>query len=389
MWGGSDRLVQCLTKNHHQIRVKAEILVDGKVELTIKGATMVDPFTGSKAGLVDGGVKVARTQVRREGDLRITDLSAVPGSLSVRDASDLFAPLRTEFRLYRGYEYWNATEYERISGSGIEYWPIGTFIINKAPMTWPTIDLHGFDRLWNLRGRFQRPWVVKNGTPNMEELERLIRSIIPPAQVSLDLPVSDSKTGALVWEQQDDQLTRAHDLALADGRVLYSDPMGTIRAVDEPFIDPSQVVWTFAPGRFNIGANPSREIDAIDAENVVIATGESDGTTPPVSGRAVDDNPASFTYIGKTPQIARFYSSPLLRTQAQCVAAARVLLMRELGVSDSVVVPTIPIPGLESGDIIRVEDSKTRTNDLLIADVFNIPLRASGAMSIECRTQRI
>jgi len=389
MWYGTDRLFQCLTKNHHQVRSMVEILVDGKVELVIKGRATVDPVTGKKVAAIDGGVKVSRTQVRREGDLRIVDLSDVAGSFSVRDASDLFAPLRTEFRLWRGYEYWDATPYERMTGTGVEYWPIGTFIINKAPMSWPTIDLHGYDRLWNLRGRFQRPWIVADGTPNMVELERLLRAIIPSAQQDIDLPVSDSTAGALVWEQQDDQLTRAHDLALADGKVLYADQMGTIRAAEEPFIDASQVVWTFKPDRYNIGANPSRDIDATDAENVVIATGESDGTIPPVSGRAADENPASFTYIGKTPEIAHFYSSPLLRTKGQCAAAARTILMRELGVSDQVVVPTVPLPGLESGDVLRVEDPLTRTNDLLIADVFNIPLRANGIMTIECRTQRL
>lgn len=390
MWPASDRLFECLTKSHQKVRVKAEILVDGDVAMTIFGKTVIDPSTGQKTAMIDGAVNVQRAQIKREMDVTFADLSDIPGDLTVTDAKDLFAPLRQEIRLWRGFEYHDATPYERMTGTGIEYWPIGTFVISKASMKWPTISLHGFDRLWNLRGRFQAPWGVAKGATNMSELERLLRAFIPPLQQDIELPVRSSTTGVTLWDTQDDILTRANDLAIAEGLVLFADPMGTIRAVDEPTIDESSTpVWIFQPGRFNIGDQPTREIDATDAQNVVVATGESDGTVTPVRGVAKDLNPASFTYVGKTPEVAFFYSSPLLRTQPQAALAARTILNRELGVSDTIVIPSIPIPGLEGGDLIKVVDSKIQANDLLIADSFSIPLRANGTMQIDCRTQRI
>jgi hypothetical protein len=390
MWQASDRLFQCLIKSHHQVRVKAEILVDGIVVLTITGKATINPVTGQKASMIDGGVGVQRTQVRREMDATFLDLSDIPGDLTVTDARDLFAPLRTEVRLWRGFEYHDVTPYERMTGTGIEYWPIGTFILSKALMKWPTIALHGFDRLWNLRGRFQKPWVIASGTPNMEALEKLIRAFVPPLQCDLELPNSDALTGGIIWDPQDDILTRANDIVVATGKVLFADPMGTIRVVDEPTIDDSSVpVWTFQPGKASISQVPTREVDATDAQNVVVASGESDGETPPVTGIARDLNPASFTYVGKTPEVTMFYASPLLKTVAQCNLAARTILNRDLGVADTIVVPTIPLPGLEGGDLIKVVEPKIQSSDLLIADAFTIPLRASGAMSIECRTQRI
>ena len=303
----------------------------------------------------------------------------------------LFRSLRTEVRLWRGYEYHDVTPYEKMTGTGIEYWPIGTFVISKATMKWPTITLHGFDRLWNLRGRFQAPWVISKAATNMSELERLLRAFIPVATQNIELPTRSATTGLTVWDAQDDILTRANDLAIAEGLVLFADPMGTIRAVDEPTIDDSSTpVWTFQPGKANIADQPTREIDATDAQNVVVATGDSDGTVAPVRGVAKDLNPASFTYIGKTPEVPFFYTSPLLRTQSQAALAARTILNRELGVSDTIVIASVPIPGLEGGDLIKVVDSKIDANDLLIADSFSIPLRAAGGnMTIDCRTQRI
>jgi hypothetical protein len=389
MWGGSDRLFECLTQSHHNIRTKIEVLVDGQVEEVLYGKTIIDPVRGSKASWYDGKVSVTPNQVRRESDLSIVDLSEIAGDLSVSEAQDLFAPLRSEFRVWRGYQYFDATQGEILAGTANEYWPCGTFIINKAHMSWPQIALHGYDRLWNLRGRFQVPWSVVNGTPNMTELEKLLRAFIPAAQADIQLPASDAVSPALIWAEQDDRLQRANDLALADGKVLYADPMGTIRAVDAPVPSADFLVWTFQPGRFNIGQTPERDIDATDAENVVVATGETDGSTPPVRGIAKDTNPASFTYVGKTAEVTRFYSSPLLTTQLQCVKAAQTILMKELGVADSIVIPSIPIPALEWGDVIQIIDDKIQANDLLLVDSFDIPLRANGTMSIACRAQRV
>jgi hypothetical protein len=389
MWGGSDRLFACLVQSHHNIRTKIEVLVDGQVEAVLYGKTVIDPVRGSKANWYDGKVSVTPNQIRRESDLSIVDLSEVPGDLSVSDAEDLFAPLRSEFRVWRGYQYWDATQGEIAAGTANEYWPCGTFVINKATMDWPQIALHGYDRLWLLRGRFQVPWSVVSGTPNMTELEKLLRSKIPAGQADIELPISDATSPALIWEQQDDQLQRANDLAIADGKILYADPMGTIRAVDPPVPSQEAVVWTFEPGRSNISQTPTRDIDATDAENVVVASGETDGGSPPVFGIAKDTNPASFTYVGKTPEIARFYSSPLLKTQLQCTRTAQAILIRELGVADSIVVPTIPVPAFEWGDVIQVIDDKIKANDLLLIDSFDIPLRASGTTQIICRSQRV
>lgn len=389
MWGGSTRLFACLTKNHHIIRTKAEILVDGIVELVVYGKTIVDQSTGQATSLLNGGVSVQRNEVRREAETTFLDLSQTAGDLTPTDASDLFAPARSEFRLYRGYQYHDATEGEIASGLGVEYWPVGTFITSYAKMSWPGVYLHGYDRLWGLRGGFQRPYPIAAGTPNMEALDTLLRLILKPGQQDISLPTSNHTTPTLVWDPQDKQLTRAHDLAIADGRVLYADQMGTIRAVDETVADASLSVWTFQPGRFNIGGQPERELDVSDSENVVIANGESDGTVPPVSGRAADNNPASFTYVGKTPEVPFFFSSPLLKTVDQCNKAAQTILNRQLGVADTVVIPTIPLPGLESGDVIQVVDGKTKLDSYLIADAFNIPLNHDGVMSIDCRTQMI
>lgn len=389
MWEGDPRLVASLTKNHQAIRSKMEILVDGVVVLTIRGLTPTDQVGGATA-LITGQVDVRRNEVRREADVTLLDLSSTPGALVPTDIHDVFAALRTEFRLWRGYQVSDASPYELATGTANMYWPIGTFLISKAKISNRQVALHGLDRLWNLRGRFQKPYSIPKGIGNMDALDALLRTFIPTALQDIQLPPSNYTTPAITWDQQDSILTRAHDLAIADGRVLYADPMGTIRAVDETVASADDVVWTFTPGRAAIHQLPEREIDATDAQNVVVASGESDGTTPPVTGTAKDMNPASLTYIGKVPEVAYFYSSPLLTTVDQCNKAAQSILARELGVADSVVVPAIPLPGLESGDVISVTSPYADLDSaLLVADEFSVPLAFDGIMSIDCRTQVI
>ena len=143
----------------------------------------------------------------------------------------------------------------------------------------------------------------------------------------------------------------------------------------------------YLPGAYSMLMRPQRGISAADVRNAVVFSGESpDGA--PVRGYAEDGNAESLTYVDRIGVRADFQSSPLVRTAPQAQLAAQTALNRILGLADNIVVPVIPNPALESGDVIRVADPDQGLDLSLIVDAFDVPLRASGgSQSITCRAR--
>lgn len=387
MWGGvSQRFLTTLTKSH-VVCQKVEVLVDGAVVQEIVGVATVDPVTGARVASIGGSVSVQRALVQRSCTMQFLDLDAL---LTPTEATDLFATLRNEIRVYRGVQYWDATPKEVYDGTDVEYCPLGTFIIAKVTGTYPNFVVQGYDRLWDLRGRFEKPYTVPNAQPNMAQLERLLRSRLPPQRTEIVLPDLSFTTQLTVKEQEDDPGQLAYDLAAACGYVPYADPLGVIRVMLEPEATTDNVVWSFVPGATNIGYRPSREIDATNAVNVIITMGETnDGQTTPARGEAVDDNPASLTYWRKVGRNAAFYSSPLFSKPGSAQLAANTILRRDAGVADLSVISSVPNPALTSGDVVYAVDTQQQMDKFLIVDGFDVGLRADATQDLDCRGQML
>lgn len=387
MWGGaSPRFLTTLTKGH-VVCQKVEILVDGYVVKEIIGVTTVDPATGARVASIGGSVSVQRALVQRSCSIEFLDLDA---QLTPTEATDLFATLRNEIRVYRGVQYWDATPAEVYNGTDKEYCPLGTFIIAKVTGTYPNFTVQGYDRLWDLRGRFEKPYTVPKGQPTMSQLERLIRARLPAQRTDIVLPDLSFTTLLTVKEQEDDPGQLAYDLAAACGYVPYADPLGTIRVALEPEATTDNVVWSFVPGATNIAERPEREIDATNAINVVITIGETnDGTTTPARGEAFDDNPASLTYVGKVGRNAGFYSSPLFTKDGSAQLAANTILRRDAGISDTIIVSSVPNPALTSGDVVYAQDVQQQIDKFVIVDGFEVGLRSDAHQDLDCRGQML
>jgi hypothetical protein len=386
MWQASQRFFDTIVKSHTVVS-KAEVLIDGEVAFTIHGIETVDPNTGARAGTVSATVQVRRSFVRRTASATILDID---GLLTPSDAKDAFAVLRNEIRLYRGVQFFDATPLEVAAGTHVEYVPIFTGPIGRARIRYPQIELECYDRLWDLRGRFPRTYQIATGLNVMDQLENLLRSILPSARQDIALPDTDFLTALAVYDAQSDISTAAQELATACGMVLYQDPMGQIKAMPEPIADPNTVVWTYQAGTNSTMGDIDHDIDGTQAENAVLATNEVDGVAGPFSGYAEDSNPASLTYVGAVPRIVRFYSSPFLKSNAQCALAASTILQRELGVADTIVVPVFGNPAHESMDVVRVVSPRDHIDRIVIADEFDISTRAADTnQELACRTQVI
>lgn len=376
----TDRFRTGLASSHTML-VKTEVLRDGVVVQEIIGDTVIDD-AGSTVSIVGGSVEVDRAVVRRRCTVEFLD---VDRALMPTSAADLLAPLRTEIRLWRGMIYPDATYADAAAGTDREYIPIGTFVVAGLTQDYPKVTVTGYDRMWLMtRAKAVVPYTIAASTNLVSAIQDLILATVPASRVTFDATTTDQTSGLTVYDEQTDLGQAAHDLAAAAGLALYCDPMGVFTLVPETDDStPASLTWTEGPG--GVVLRPHRELDATDAENAVVATGEATDVTGPARGYAEDTNPRSLTYAKEVGVIPRFYSSPLLRTDAQAELAAATILARELGVSDVVAVPLVPDPTLEGGDVALVDtDDLTRT---VILDSFSVPLRADGQQTVACRTQ--
>jgi hypothetical protein len=120
--------------------------------------------------------------------------------------------------------------------------------------------------------------------------------------------------------------------------------------------------------------------------NSVVATSSPTDGPAPVYGIAEDTSPTSPTRVtGPFGRVTRFYSSPLLRSNAQAASAAKAILSRSLGRRQALSLSTMVNPALESGDRIDVvlPDGSLQYH---LADGFTVPLSPSAPMPIETRT---
>lgn len=361
--------------------VKAEVLRDGVVVQIIEGNTVIGG-DGSTTSIIGGSVTAERSTVRRRCTLELLDEDR---ALMPTSAADLLAPLRTEIRLWRGLIYPDATYTEALDGADREFVPIGTFVTTGLAQDYPKITVTGFDRMSVMTGaKSVVPYTIASGTNLVTALQDLILSVVPASRVAFNFISTELTSGLTVYDEQADLGQAAHDLAAAAGLALYCDPLGVFTLVPEPD-DSTPAALTWASGPTGVIMRPHRELDASDAENAVVATGEATDVTGPARGYAEDTNPSSLTYAVEVGVRPRFYSSPLLRTDAQAELAAKTILARELGVSDVVAVPLIPDPTLEVGDVVLVDTPDlTRT---VILDSFSVSLRADGQQTVNCRTQ--
>ena len=86
------------------------------------------------------------------------------------------------------------------------------------------------------------------------------------------------------------------------------------------------------------------------------------GNNPPVHSQTPhgrDLDPLSPTYLfGAYGGVARFYSSPHIRTQAQADRVADAQLADHLGATRTINFNTVPNPALDAGDCVTVDAAR-------------------------------
>jgi hypothetical protein len=293
-----------------------------------------------------------------------------------RNAASLLAPYGNEVFVERGIDYGNG-QHEWV---GLGYYRINNPTQDDAPKG--PIQIAAADRMSGIiDARFLTPRQFASSMTFGQLVAQLIHEVYPAATISWDdTGVRDAAVGRTVTADRDRYGT-LKDLLTSLGKAGYWRYDGVFRVETPPALAGAPS-WTVKSGKGGVLVKRSRSITRVGIYNVVVASGESTGTSPPVWAAVADLSPSSPTrYGGRFGPVPRFYSSPFMTTNDQCRLAAALLLRKSLGLPYSVNCQAIPNSALEPDDLIRIEAEKH------IVDVVTLPLDEETPITIETRKQ--
>lgn len=179
---------------------------------------------------------------------------------------------------------------------------------------------------------------------------------------------------------EDERLTALTELVTAWPARKYVDDSGVL-VIAAPYDDATDpVVATLTDGKDGTVVKRPRSGTRDGVYNAVKASGETSGTTAPVSAVAyLSEGPRRWN--GPYGNVPYFYSSPLLTTKAQCRAAAKTRLTNLQVLAEPVTITCAPDPRYQTGDVIELRFRGAV--ELVRIDVIGLPLIATGgAMTI-------
>jgi hypothetical protein len=316
----------------------------------------------------------ATSQVRRTGTIQ-ADPRYWPKS-----PGDLLSPYGSACQIYYGVG---------LASGDFEYVPLAFLAIAESSRDRPVIgDSDITVKLEDMSARvaedrFDAPTQTVAGATAVAEMFRLVRNTLGADYPCIDLTGSTQITPVMEIERARwaDGIEKLADSIAAEP---FFDQVGTFTIRPQPTLDDA-AVWSISTGR---GGNLLQITDTQSREGVYnrfIASGQrSDGTDPAI-GIATDTDPASPTYWGGPfGKKSRFYSSPLLTTNAQAVAAAAAQLERSRGAAASISFHLTPNPALASGDVVSVLDDDAGRS-VQIIDKLSTPLSPLNPQSAVTR----
>lgn len=374
MFAVSARFLAAVTGSHG-IATKARLV-------TTPGDTGAD-VAGRELAVLSGRVTLdAQADIR--GRLDLTVAEPWPTSFEV----DQLVPYGSEIAVWRGVEFGNG-DVERV--------PLGIYRVDtveqgEAPLGELTVT--AYDRMKGIvDARLLSPVQYTAGTTNGDVVEDLVTAVYPAAVIEWD-DASDAETLGRKLVVAEDRYAFLRDLAAGLGKVIYFDYRGVLVIRTPP--DPAAPVLDVAAGAGGVLVSARRLLSREGVYNAVAATGEAVDDEPPAFGVAYDDDPGSPTYWdGPYGKVPRFYSSPFLTTDAKARAAARTVLLGNLGLPYAVDFSMVPNPALEPLDAVRVcyppvldgrSPAAARENHVL--DTLVIGLGSSEAMAATTRLSR-
>ena len=278
----------------------------------------------------------------------------------------------------------------RFANEAAELVQIGVFRVESASRILPGggVQITGWDRsrqLLDARFFLPRKFTAQTATTL---IQLLISEVYPSASFTITTGDSTTIPKHVVDRDRWPEIQR---VAQVIGCEVFADADGDWVIQDVPDLATAPSVWAVDAGEAGVLISATDTVTREGAPNVVIALGESvSGNNPPVHSQTPhgrDLEPMSPTYLfGAYGGVARFYSSPHIRTQAQADRVADAQLADHLGATRTIDFNTVTNPALDAGDCVTVTRPDGTTEKHLI-DALTIPLAPSGEMTAETRAQ--
>lgn len=335
---------------------------------------------GVEIPIEDGDVVSSATAVIRS-TLSLTTSAAWP-----RRQSDLLAPFGNEIYVERGIAYGNGQR----EWVGLGYFRINTPEQDEVPDG--AVTIAAADRMSGIvDARFEAPRQFAATMTCGDLVDLLIREVYPDATIEWDGGSSAAIGRTIITE--DDRAGTLNDLITSLGKVGWWRYDGVFQIATPPDIS-GEPVWEISAGRAGVLVEISRSLTRERVYNAVVATGEAGDTAAPA--RAVAYNLAANSptyYKGRFGPVPRFYSSPFLTTNAQCMAAATSLLRQQLGLPYQVQLASIANAALEPYDVVRVgyparSRSRSLRVEMHVLDEVTIPLVQTRPVTLKTREQQ-
>lgn len=340
---------------------------------------------------------------RRQGTITAELVPTVPPpELMPTGPNSLLAPFGTEIKLESGLVLPETTSTGVPTGgtnTSTEYVPLGMFEVATTIVDDTTVDLivtlDVYDRSWAIDQRaFKAPYNVPAAGGNfVAEVTALLNSVWDQTNNAMPLQFNITPTAAVVppasFNQGSGPWQAVLAMAQAVGYEIFFDVNGVVRGY--PIPDPAQqpVVWNFTDQPSAIFGTPGTGSNALfgDEYTTPIATqvtmtrdqiyndvivqatgsqnapGAASGSTAPTIGEALDNNPASSTYVaggmGDVPQIV---STNLAISQAQAQAMAANVLAQDLSAAWQVEITATPNPVFDVDDVVTITRPRVGLN---------------------------
>lgn len=365
----SPRFLSALTGSHRQVlRV---IVPDGYQE-------GVSP-TGTDLVVFDGSCTFdAASDVRGRLELTVDGRTDWP-----KEPTALLAPYGSEVFVSRGIEFGHGHT-EMVSQG---YFRIQTLEQTGNPRH--PLRIEAMDRMQGLvEARMEQPRQFIKGTTIEAIFTNLVGEVYP------DFTLECDEAAMLAYEYyrsqicEEDRYKFLNDIARSWGKIMYWDYRGILVIKDPP--DPQDIVYRVRGGQGGVLTAATRRLTREGVYNSAVVTGEGPDEKDPARGVVRDMNPRSPTYwhgpFGKRP---KFFSTPLIETDSQAVAAARTMLAKMLGMPYTLDFSVVPNPALEPFDpvLVRVEDDSGSYDRLHILDSVTVPLDFGSPVTCKTRLQ--
>jgi len=368
----SATFAQALQRSHRRV---ARVSALDSAFVPIPGGVL----SGEDGYVIDGSVTIDRRRaVRRTCSLTIANPDGVWTPSVPGDFFYFGSPIRIERGIYLG--------------DGIEWVTLGEFLVDgpiiEHTARGSTLQIQAQDRL-------KKAATSKFASPTTYAISSTVRSVIDDlaqdagmGAARMRLDDDGSVLGAArVYGEQEDRLSAMTALAHDFGLELFIDGDGVLVLQKVVDLAALPVAWEFTEGDSAVTLGITKGLNDQRLYNHIVVIGESADQSP-VKGEALDDNPASPTYVsGPFGDRTYFYSSAMITTtgQANKVAAAR---LPDLAlIEEEISLPIVVNPALEAGDKIRIVDPITMTDAYYLIDSITIPLGA-GSSVVQTKTVR-